>query len=364
FDLASPSSIGRDFYLNKDFEFELTDYEVKLPDSLNILRVGLALLSENRLHLKEVSLIPRYGDFEYHRVVGHQTDVAKVTIPEVIFHRLNVEKLMGERMLEAGSVRLVDANVDVFRDKRFLFQPDVAKSMPQELMQASNFQVKVDSLIIQNAEVVYREFPDKGLVPGQLRFNDLNAVLTPFYLAKTSEAYPITSSVLQADAKIYGAAPIRLEGSLFFQAPYPMQLVAEVGEFDLATLNPIVETNAFVKVLDGVVRGGRWEFSLDNEVARGNMALRYNDLKLMLLDERTLDKGKGRKNVLTFVINNLAVRSNNPRKFFNRMVTSPIYYRRDKSRFVFNYLWKSTLTGLQGSVGLGKPKEEKQGVEE
>jgi len=136
-----------------------------------------------------------------------------------------------------------------------------------------------------------------------------------------------------------------------------------VGEFDLALLNPIVETNAFVKVLDGVVRGGRWEFTLDNEVAKGNMALRYNDLKLVLLDERTLDRGRGRKNVLTFVINNLAVRSNNPRKFFNRMVCSPIYLKRDKSRFVFNYLWKSTLTGLQGSVGLGKPKEEKERVE-
>ena len=364
FDLASPSSISRDFYLNKDFEFELTDYEIKLPDSLNILRVGVALLSENRLHLKEVSLIPRYGDFEYHRIVGYQTDVAKVTIPEVIFHGLDVEKLMDERMLEARAVSLMDAHVDVFRDKRFHFQRGVEKPMPQALMRTSDFQVNIDSLIIQNAEVVYREFPDKGLVPGQLQFDGLNAVLTPFYLTSADHSYPIETMMLQANALINGVAPIRLGGQLFFQPPYPMQLVAEAGEFDLTTLNPIIETNAFVKVLDGVVRGGRWEFTLDDDAARGTMALRYNDLKVMLLEERTLDRGRGRKNVLTFVINNLAVRSNNPRKFFNRMVCSPIYLKRDKSRFVFNYLWKSTLSGLQGSVGLGKPKEEKDRVEE
>lgn len=232
--------------------------------------------------------------------------------------------------------------------------------MPQALMMAAGFKAKVDSLIIQNAEVVYREFPDKGLVPGKLQFDDLNAVLTPLYLTKEPEGYPIAVSDLEASAKIYGVAPISLEGKLLFHAPYPMQLVAEVGEFELALLNPIVEANAFAKVLDGVVRGGRWEFNLDDDVARGHMAFRYNDLKLQLLEERTLQRGKGRKNVLTFVINNLAVRSNNPRKFFNRMVESPIYYRRDKSRFVFNYLWKSTLTGLQGSVGLGKPKEESE----
>src|SRR5690606_12374676 len=118
----------------KDFEFELTDYEIKLPDSLNILKVGVALLSEERLHLKDVSLIPRYGDFEYHRRVGSQTDVAKVHFPEIIFQGLNVEKLTGERMVEAASVRLIGAKVDVFRDKRFEFQQDVIKAMPQQLM--------------------------------------------------------------------------------------------------------------------------------------------------------------------------------------------------------------------------------------
>lgn len=358
FDLSSPSSINKDFYLNEDFEFELADYEVKLPDSLNILRVGVALLSEDRLHLKDVSLLPRYGDFEYHRVVGSQTDVAKVHFPEVIFEGLKVEKLTGERILEASSVRLIGANVDVFRDKRFHFRPDMIKVMPQQLMMNAPFEVKVDSLIIVDAEVVYREFPEKGLVPGELQFTELNAALAPFYLSKQPEEYPVSASFVDAHAKINGRAPISLAGQLFFQAPYPMHLVAEVEEFELAILNPIIETNAFVKVLDGAVRGGRWEFTLDDDVARGNMALRYNDLKLMLLDERTLERGRGRKNVLTFVINNLAVRSNNPRKFFNRMVCSPIYLQRDKSRFVFNYLWKSTLTGLQGSVGLGKPKEE------
>jgi hypothetical protein len=360
FDLGSPSSINRDFYLNQDFEFELTDYEIKLSDSLNILKVGLALLSEDRLHLKDVSLVPRYGDFEYHRMVGTQTDVAKIYFPEVIFEGLKVEKLTGEKMLEASSVRLMGAKVDVFRDKRFAFPEDIVKAMPQQLMMNAPFEVKVDSLIVVDAEVVYREFPEKGLVPGELQFTGLNAVLTPFYLSKQAEGYPVAASFLHAHAQINGKAPISMEGQLFFEAPYPMRMVAEVAEFELDLLNPILETNAFVKVLEGVVRGGRWEFTLDDDAARGSMALRYNDLKLMLLDERTLERGRGRKNVLTFVINNLAVRSNNPRRFFNRMVCSPIYLKRDKSRFVFNYLWKSTLTGLQGSVGLGKPKEENE----
>jgi hypothetical protein len=85
---------------------------------------------------------------------------------------------------------------------------------------------------------------------------------------------------------------------------------------------------------------------------------------LELLDERTLEKGKGRKGILTFVLNVFAVRSNNPRKALNYKVTSKIYYPRDTERFIFNYWWKTTLTGLKGSVGLGQPKVPKRREED
>lgn len=360
FDLTSTQSINKNFYLNKDFQFELTDYEVKLPDSLNLLRIGRVLLSEDRLQLKDVSLIPRYGVFEYHRRVGFETDVANVHIPEVVVSGLSVEKLIGEKLLEASSVSLNNARIDIFRDKRFDIQSTEEKQMPQNLMLNGVFEVKLDSLIIKNADVIYREFPEKGLVPGVLTFNNLNAAFLPFYISKNPGEFPLSSSTLAADGLINGEAPINLKGELYYQAPYPIHLVAEVGEFELSVLNSIIETNAFASILDGTVKGASSDFTLDDDAARGSITIRYNDLKLMLLEERTLRRGRGKKSILTFVINNLAVRSNNPRKLFNRLVSSPIYLKRDKNRFVFNYLWKATVSGIQGSVGLGKPKEEKK----
>ncbi|MEX2591821.1 MAG: hypothetical protein WD426_03540 [Anditalea sp.] len=360
FDLSSPESLGKKFYLNKNFQFELRDYEVKLPDSLNILKIGLALLSKDFLKLEDVSLFPRYGDYQYTRKVGFQADVAQVHIPEMVFEDINVEKLLGEKILEAGTVRLNDVTVDVFRDKRHELQPEINRGMPQELMMKALVEIKLDSLIVRNGKVVYREFPEKGMIPGELSFTGLNAMMSPFYVSKDPEDYPVTSSNLEAEALLNGEAPMSLRGELFFYEPFPIHIVAEVEEFELSLLNSIVETNAFSTIRRGVVRGGKWQFVADENVAQGNMTLRYNDLKLRLLEERTLERGRGRKNVLTFVINNLAVRSNNPRKIFNRLVKSPIYQERDKGRFIFNYLWKSTLSGVKGSVGLGQPKAPKK----
>jgi hypothetical protein len=356
FDLSSPESLGQKFYLNKDFQFELTDYEVKLSDSLNILKIGTALLSKDYLKLQDIHLIPRYGDYQYGRKEGHQTDVAKVHIPEMVFEGIDVEKLLGEKILEAGSVRIYDVTADVFRDKRLKLEPDIYREMPQELMMKALLEVKLDSLIVRNGKVIYREFPEKGMIPGTLTFSGLNAMMSPFHLSKAPEDYPVTSSKLEAEAKLNGVAPMSVKANLLYEEPFPIQFEVEVGGFDLSLLNSIVEPNAYASVLSGKVRGGNWQFVADKNVAQGNMTLCYNDFKLQLLEERTLQRGRGRKNVLTFVINNLAVRSNNPRKIFNRLVESSIYEERDTSRFIFNYLWKSTLSGVKGSVGLGQPK--------
>ncbi|HLU89389.1 MAG TPA: hypothetical protein VKZ51_06105, partial [Cyclobacteriaceae bacterium] len=359
FDLAAAGALNQKFYLNKDFEFELSDYEVKLPDSLNLLRIGSALLSQDNLKLRDVSFVPRYGPYAYSRKVGHQTDVAEVEVPEIILEGINVEKLLGDNTIEAKIARLSNAHALVFRDKRQPLPAEIHKGMPQELMMKGILEVKLDSLIVENAEVIYREFPEQGLIPGELLFSEMDATMSPFYVLKDPDQYPHERSRVWAEALLNGQAPMNLHAELFYQPPFPIQVKVGVGHFELPMLNSILKPNVFVSVLDGVIQGGRWQFIADENVAMGSMTICYNDLQLRLLDERTLKRGTGRKGVLTFVINNLAVRSNNPRKLFNRLVEGSIYEERDKSRFIFNYLWKATLSGLKGTAGLGQAKPPK-----
>src|SRR5690606_7801467 len=98
------------------------------------------------------------------RKVGFQTDVAKIFIPEVVFEGINVEKLLEEERLEAATVSVYDASAEVFRDKRYEMKPDIHKGMPQELMMKGLLEIKLDSLIVKNGKVIYREFPEKGLI--------------------------------------------------------------------------------------------------------------------------------------------------------------------------------------------------------
>jgi hypothetical protein len=244
----------------------------------------------------------------------------------------------------------------LFKDKRLPIGESVHKFMPQELMQNAGFDLRLDTLIIENARIFYSEFPVNGMIPGELTFNNLNAGLYPFYLSKSGEPYPLEEAFLIVNAKLNGQADLNLQGHLFFEDPYLMRINAQLGAFEMSTLNSILEPNAFVNVKRGIVNGADWSFSADKEKAIGQMSFLYSDLHLILLDKKTLEKAKGRDAILTFVLNSFAVRSNNPRRYLRRPIIGKIYELRDTEKFIFNYWWKATFSGMKGSLGLGQSK--------
>ncbi len=367
FDLKDLSGLNRKELLKKDFQLTLPNYEFLLKDSLNKVKIGLISLTNKQIKLTNVEFVPRYGRYQYSRKVGLQTDVANIHIPLMMIEGADLDNFLENEIFVAKTIRISDVNADLFRDKRFPREQDVYKFMPQALMRKAGIQMSLDSLFIDNARIVYTEFPENGMIPGKISFDRMNVALYPFHLSKEGEPFPVEEIFLLANAKLNAQADLNMQGHLFFEKPYPMKISAQMGEFDLEYLNSILESNAFVRVRSGKIHGADWSFSADNNEAIGRMVLLYSDLKLDLLDERTLERGTGRKSILTFVLNTFAVRSNNPRRYLRKPISSTIYQPRDSERFIFNYWWTATLSGLKGSLGLGQPrvpKKRKQEAEE
>jgi hypothetical protein len=355
-DLNDFASFNARDLINNNFEFSLSNYQILLEDSLNTITLGGVAVKGDEILLTDVVYAPRYGKYKFSRMVGFQTDVIHAKIPEIRIIHPDIEQLFLSEKLLANKVLVSGLDAEFFRDKRFEKKEGVFKPMPQALMKDLNFLVKSDTLMLENGEITYLEFPEQGMIPGEIKFSDLKASLIPFHLGKSEGEFSLDESKLLADAKINGEAHISLQGQLFFQPPYPMRINAQLGSFDLELINSILKSNAFVRVRGGRVNEADWYFTADENEAVGQMKILYDDLNLELLDERTLQRGRGRKGILTFVLNVFAVRSNNPRKFFNTTITSRIYHPRDKDRFIFNYWWRATVSGLQGSAGLGQPK--------
>lgn len=358
-DLQNLDKLDKASLIKQDFKFSLPNYEILLKDSLNKLNIGLISVDNNQIKINDLVFSPRVGRYQYGRAVGKQTDVMNIHVPLLVLDKPDYNRFLEEEIFAAKSLKITDVAATMFRDKRYPREEGIFRPMPQELMNKADIELRLDTFVIENATIRYSEFFEKGMVPGELYFTDINAGLYPFHLSKVENAYPLQESFLLATTKLNGVAELNLQGHLFFQEPYPMRINAQLGEFDMRTLNSILETNAFVTIKRGTVKGADWSFVADNNKSVGQMEFLYSDLHLILLNHRTLEKAKGRDAILTFVLNSFAVRSNNPRRYLRNPIDGKIYQERDKEKFIFNYWWKTTFSGLKGSLGLGQAKPEK-----
>lgn len=364
FDLMNKSSeLSPQFILEKDLSLSLSNYEFYTKDSLNKLKVGNIRYLDNNIIIDSVFFQPAYGSYDFLRKKGYQDDAIDAFVKEVRLEDIDFDAYFINKNLKAHVLRLNGLELNVFRDKRIPLKEGVTKPMPQELMQNAPFDLELDSVIVQNGLVRYQEFAPKAMLPGSIRFEEVNASIAPFVMRKSTEEFPLKSSMLSVTTKLMGEGEVTLNANMFFGAPYPMDVEVKMGEFDLSLLNNMLASGVFIKVVDGRVTDGKWNFRMNDDVAIGKMNFRYEDLKIEFLDSLTLERGKGKLGLMTFLAN-VFTKSNNPRKFLNRRVSSRVYFERDKSKFIFGGWWRATFSGLKGSLGLGQPNVPKRKEEE
>ncbi|UZD21862.1 hypothetical protein PBT90_00115 [Algoriphagus halophytocola] len=361
--LDMEQEVGPEFLIDKDLNLSVSNYHILTSDSMNRIRVGKIVYLDKNLILDSISVEPAMGRYEFLRKKGYQDNAIDAFVSRATVEGINFDEYFENQNLRASALRIDGLQMDVFRDKRIPLKEGIVKPMPQELLEKAFFDVTIDSLLVNGSKIRYQEFGPKSMIPGSIYFGNVSASLVPFVMRKAGEDYPVDFSTLQADAAIMGEGAISLNAKMYSDDPYPMDVHATLGEFDLRKINNMVSHGAFIRILEGKVTDGEWKFRINKEEAWGEMNFRYEDLKVEFLDSLTLERGRGKLGLLTFLANTITKKSN-PRKLFNRRVISDIYYERDESKFIFAGWWRATFSGIKGALGLGQAKMPKRKEEE
>ncbi|WP_339703604.1 hypothetical protein [Algoriphagus aquimarinus] len=349
--------------LDKDLSLSLSNYRIYTKDSMSRLTIGKISYLDNNILLDSVYLEPAMGRYEFLRKRIYQDNTITAFASSVHLTDIDFEEYFNHNILKAHSLTLDGFQMDVFRDKRIPVKEGIIKPMPQQLMENAPFDLTIDSVIVKDGLVRYQEFAPKAMLPGAIYFDDLDASIAPFAMRRTGEDFPLKSSMLSATSKLMGEGEVQLNADMSFGDPYPMDVDVELGRFDLTLLNNMLSRGLFLSVVDGRVTDGKWNFRMDDDVARGKMNFKYKDLKIEFLDSLTLERGRGKLGLMSFLANTFA-KNNNPRMFLNHRVTSRVYFERDKSKFIFGGWWRATFSGLKGTLGLGQPKAPKRKEED
>ena len=344
------------------FSDELTlvvrNIELPLPDSsmyrMNLGELGLS--TQNRyLYVNEFELLPKYGRYEFGRIKNEVVDRWSLSNRRLELRDLDVSLLLRNQSLKAGELRLRDPQLEIFKDKRYPF-PYKRPKMPWEELRELSTYLHLDSITVSNASIFYEERNIETDTTAWFKLNELDASLSPvsndsFLLMQNPEMY------LHATAMIMDTALLDFRAFIPYTDTSNYHTIeADVFDLPAVSLNPIIERTAAIRAMDGNIHKVYFRFRADNQVSRGKMKMRYNDLKVNLLNPKPQKKrGIGRLFGSVFA-NTFVVHSDNPRRFLR---VGRIEFEREKNKGFLVYWIKSIVDGVKSSIGIGK-KEEKE----
>jgi hypothetical protein len=103
---------------------------------------------------------------------------------------------------------------------------------------------------------------------------------------------------------------------------------------------------AQMKIQKGTIRSGEFEFFADEYESNGELNLIFDKLKMKVLT-REGDRLKGDN--IKSLIANLFITRNNPIPG-KPPIIGAIHWKRDSSRWITNYWWKSLFSGINNIV--------------
>ena len=354
--------------------FKLGSFEASI-DSLSFNLNEYTHLSSGRLaYSKEGSMLTLQDlqmkyliDWkEVSRKIGKQTDLMEVSLKELAIERLEASNsFYSDLDIEAHKIVLSDLVFKDYRDKNMPRPPDAVKPLFKGMVDAIPITLNVDTIQLDNVDVLYTELGEGKSMAGAIRFEDINgSIIRLTTLAEQQKSYQSFEANLTA--RINGVADLSFD----LTVPYDREefvAIANIGSMDLTQLNETALGMAGVEVVSGDVEKIYFEMRAAKQSSHNKMQFDYENLKIHVLKE---GKDHHMKNQgLMSSIANSAIRNHNTPSH-GKYLTADYVSQRNIYRGPFNFMWHSLADGMlhivpgkmvQDVIGVDKEtKEEKK----
>lgn len=293
------------------------------------------LLKMNRAHL-----VSNKSKYQIGRKRNEETDWLDIRFRGFSMHNIQLNRLLKDTALIISKADLQDLTANVFKDKRLPFPDKTNTILPEEFINNLPFKLHCDSFLINHGTAQYDERVENSPKSGSVQFTNLKV--------KISELSSI-EKLIDQPTKMTASANVMDEGRLkaYFIFPNkrfakPYQVSGKLGKMPITAFNPILEQNAFMHVSQGNVKSLSFYFQYNNDRADGDLQFEYDNLRVHMLDHQD----HSHKKLKSFLLNSFVVHKDNL-KSKRSFREGTISFQRDKKKSIFNFWWKSILSGVK-----------------
>ena len=361
FSMDSAQNLKEQIYNAKDISLFKDSYVRITADSMyNISAKNIALSTESRkLSFTDFTLSPRYPRYEFSRVLGYQTDRMDIEGQKVEISGINFKDLIENQSIKIDAVDLYHFDLDLFRDKRVEFPEWHESPMPQELLRKLTSPLNVQTVSFNNFTVRYAEMIKGAGGPGEVHFENMQGQLSnitnlPDLIIKD----PVMK--LRLKASLMGESTMNALLKLHLDSPRDtFSFYGSLDKVDLSEFNPLSEKLFGVAIRKGYGRVDSILIFGNDDYEIGHLLFPYQKFRIQMIDRMTGRTGGIGDGLMTFLANNILLKSNNPRAG-RPLRHGMIFYRRDPRKSIFNYLWKGILSGVESTLGHNTREQRKE----
>lgn len=351
--IYDPQSLSSPPFDFEDFSLSVKDYSMALPDSFYTLQASAvtATAESESITISGLELVPIYDIHQFMEKKGEQADRLNVFVKELKLQGLDFDRIL-EKELVASFVTIDSLNLVAYRDKRYILPSKKYVKFPQQALREFPHYVQVDSVLLHDAQITYRERVEGSEAPGHINFVNINALTTnvtnaPDQLKDSVAMITNATGYLMGAGKISAHIyiPIGDEQNVHY-------FEGNMSPMEMKVVNPMLKNIVFGEVLSGKVNELSFRAHLNEDESHGSMRFGYEDLKVQINHQ---ESEKGRRGLITFVANTFIVKSDNPANGGFR--ESEMHYVRDKRKSLINFWWKTVLSGFKETMGIPEGNE-------
>ncbi|MCK5782420.1 MAG: hypothetical protein KAH10_07495 [Flavobacteriales bacterium] len=316
--------------------------EKYLPKSISRLNIeDIEYTSnDNKLTLAKLKLKPLKSKKEYNRYYKYRKNWLELDIKGLDIEGLNQTDILANKSISLELINIDNLYINVFSNKKYDFSQQ-KKKFPLELIRNLKIPTNINSIVLHNGLIKYEEWHDEDSNVGSLNIEGFKAKINNISNDKNTLSKNKYTS-LSVDANIEHNLPVHLNVKIDNTSKnYSFSADGNVGDGKLSVLSKYTEGAAGLKIIDGRVIKGKFNFEGDYNFTKGSFLLEYTNLETEIIT------GGNTKKIIVKLYNDFSsviLRTENPSKD-GLKVGNILHYRPDNKGFVNIYIG-SMLNGL------------------
>jgi len=339
---------NQDTLIWKDADLTARNIQLDFPNEYygcTIKNIHLAL-NQGLFELDSLLIKPSLPKHAFMKKVNRQTDRIAGLVSTL---SLKGFQLSNDTLLRLRAEKLfTNFYLDIFRDKRYPFYKDYFTKLPVHYVQQLPFQFEIDSFLVKDSYVSYEEYPDKGDSSGRVFFDKLNASITGLH--NHIDRKPIS---LYTSAALMGAGDLRAHFIFPTDTTQPYRASGSLKNFQMTRVNDMLGAAAKVKIKSGTMHELKFDFRYNPYRSDGEVELNYADLKIISLRENKKHE-QATSFIKTLLLNTFIIKKKMDEDLPDDKKTGTVLFYRDTKRSIFNYWWKSLLSGIKSAYDIDK----------